>query len=250
MIDDIIRVMRKKFLPDANEDEILNEARPLLRETLVSDVTEFGRSVHAEMDALMAAGRIGVSFRNAVLYTTTFPCHTCTRHIITAGVRRVVYIEPYPKSLAPELHDDAIRIYSSDSKDDRRIPFEPFLGIGPRRFFDLFSLKLSSGYATERKVGGVMVNWDFRRDSKPRVPMAPTSYLEREQLIQKTLISIYSEDTQRNVTKAGTPSEERSGILEAPGEDGQASRKLARMEDRRTGDSSSTGERQQGPGQP
>jgi deoxycytidylate deaminase len=242
IIDDIVRVFRK-LLPDSKEEEILKAARPLLRESLVSDVTEFGRSLHAEMDALMAAGRIGVSFRDAVLYTTTFPCHTCTRHIIAAGVKRVVYIEPYPKSLASELHEDAIRILSSDSKRDHRIPFEPFLGIGPRRFFDLFSLKLSSGYTIERKAKGEMVNWDFRRDAKPRVPMAPTSYLEREQLIQKTLISIYSapEETQSNVTT--TPSEERSGVLGTPGEDSQAGRKLARVEDRRTGDSSTTGER-------
>ena len=33
-----------------------------------------------------------------------------------------------------------------------RRPFEPFVGIGPRRFFDLFSLKLSAGYRVERKV--------------------------------------------------------------------------------------------------
>jgi hypothetical protein len=201
------------------------------------------------MDALMAAGRIGVSFREAVLYTTTFPCHTCTRHIIVAGVKRVVYIEPYPKSLAPELHDDAIRISKATSKNDRRIPFEPFLGIGPRRFFDLFSLKLSSGYTIERKMGGTKANWDFRKDAKPRVPMAPTSYLEREQLIQKTLISIYTatEEAQRNVTTTGTPSQERPGVLEAPGEDRQAGRKLARVEDRGTGDSSASGDRKQAP---
>jgi hypothetical protein len=201
------------------------------------------------MDALMAAGRIGVSFREAVLYTTTFPCHTCTRHIIAAGIKRVVYIEPYPKSLAPELHADAIRILSDDRKEDHRIPFEPFLGIGPRRFFDLFSLKLSSGYIIERKTDEGIVKWDFRHDAKPRVPMVPTSYLEREQLIQKTLISIYStkEEQQQDVTTTGTASEERSRLLESPGEDSQAGRKLARMEDRRTGDSSAAREAKEGP---
>ena len=245
IIDDIIVAFTKRFLPGRNPDEILIEARPLLRETMVGDVTEFGRAVHAEMDALITAGRNGISFREATLYTTTFPCHNCTRHIVTAGVRRVVYIEPYPKSLARELHSDAIRINGAAKKDDRRVPFEPFLGIGPRRFFDLFSLKLSSGYVVERKRNGAKAPWEQRRDSKPRVPMAPTSYLEREQLIHKTLNQIFSirqDEYARADQITGTESQERSGILETGGDDGSPSRKLARMEDRRTGDSLATGD--------
>jgi deoxycytidylate deaminase len=239
IIDDIIVAFSQRFLPDRDADEILREARPLLRETLVSDVTEFGRTVHAEMDAIIAAGRTGVSFGNSTLYTTTFPCHTCTRHIIAAGVKRVVYIEPYPKSLAKELHSDAIRITGAQEKDDRRVPFEPFLGIGPRRFFDLFSLKLSSGYVLERKRDGIVAEWDHRRDSKPRVPMTPTSYLEREQLIQTTLNSIFSKKRGNQTSDAkntGIASQERGRVLESSGEDGSPGRKVARMEDRRTGD--------------
>lgn len=244
IIDDIILALAKKFLPERNVDEILEEARPLLRETLVSDVTEFGRSVHAEMDALLAAGRTGVSFTGSTLYTTTFPCHTCTRHIIASGVKRVVYIEPYPKSLAKELHSDAIKI-GGGKEEDGRIPFEPFLGIGPRRFFDLFSMKLSSGYVVERKVEGAVLNWQQRRDSRPRVPMAPTSYLEREQLIHKTLDSIFSvkqDEHGVNVEITGTAGQDGGGILATRREDGAPRRKLAGMEDRRAGDSSATGD--------
>lgn len=245
IIDDIILAFSKKFLPGRNTDEILKEARPLMRETLVSDLTEFGRAVHAEMDAIIAAGRTGVSFAASTLYTTTFPCHTCTRHIVAAGVKRVVYIEPYPKSLAKELHSDAIRIAGAGEKEDRRIPFEPFLGIGPRRFFDLFSLKLSSGYAIERKLNGSMTPWDQRRDSRPRVPMAPTSYLEREQLIQTTLNSVFSikrDEQISDVKTTGIAGQERSRILEPSGEDGPPSRKVARMEDRRTSDNLAAGD--------
>jgi len=244
IIDDIILAFSKRFLPERDVDEILQEGRALLKETLVSEVTEFGRSVHAEMDALIAAGRTGVSFNNSTLYTTTFPCHTCTRHIIAAGVCRVVYIEPYPKSLAKELHSDAIKI-GGEKENNGRIPFEPFLGIGPRRFFDLFSLKLSSGYAVERKLNGAILQWDQRRDSRPRVPMTPTSYLEREQLIHKTLNSIYSfkqDEHGSNVKTTGIASQDGSRVLEARREDGAPGRKLARMEDRRAGDSSASGE--------
>jgi hypothetical protein len=197
------------------------------------------------MDAIIAAGRTGVSFNDSTLYTTTFPCHTCTRHIIAAGVKRVVYIEPYPKSLAKELHSDAIRISSKREKDDRLIPFQPFLGIGPRRFFDLFSLKLSSGYVIERKLDGKIVEWDQRRNSKPRVPMAPTSYLEREQLIQATLNSVFSIKREENASDAkttGIAGQERAGVLDTPREDGSPGRKVARMEDRRTGNNLATGD--------
>jgi deoxycytidylate deaminase len=246
IIDDIIRTFRAKFLPDSNEVDLLREARPLIKGTLLSDITEFGRSVHAEMDALMAAGRTGVSFRDSVLYTTTFPCHTCTRHIIAAGIKRVVYIEPYPKSLAPQLHSDAIKLVGEDpvrqaGQSDVRIPFEPFVGIGPRRFFDLFSLKLSSGYAIERKSDGKKFDWERFRDSKPRVPMAATSYLEREQLISKSLDSIFASQSEtKNATTEVTEREERSGILASSGEDSTPSRKLARLEDRRTLDRPAT----------
>ena len=236
IIDDIILAFGKQFLPDKNKEELLKEARPLLEKTLVSDVTEFGRSVHAEMDAIIAAGRTGVSFRDATLYTTTFPCHTCTRHIIDAGVKRVLYIEPYPKSLAKELHNDAIRLSGATRKGDSRIPFEPFLGIGPRRFFDLFSLKLSSGYTIERKENSSVVGWDLRRNAKPRVPMPPTSYLEREQLISKTLVSVFATKEEAQNDAKTTQSQERPRILETNGENSPPGRKLAGMENRRTGD--------------
>ncbi|MDN3612645.1 hypothetical protein QWZ16_23945 [Vibrio ostreicida] len=26
-----------------------------------------------------------------------FPCHNCAKHIVASGIKRVVYVEPYPK---------------------------------------------------------------------------------------------------------------------------------------------------------
>jgi len=42
------------------------------------------------------------------------------QHIVVAGVRRVVYIEPYKKSQAIRLHGDAITL---DDHGDRRRPY-------------------------------------------------------------------------------------------------------------------------------
>ena len=81
-----------------------------LRRSRLRDLTEFGRPVHAEMEALLSCARSGVSPRGGVLYCTTFPCHNCAKHIVAAGIERVFYVEPYPKSLAAELHRDAIAV--------------------------------------------------------------------------------------------------------------------------------------------
>jgi deoxycytidylate deaminase len=79
------------------------EGDGILRDTQVAGLLEFGRPVHAEMAALMDAARRGIEVRGCTLYTTTFPCHICARHIIASGVGRVVYIEPYPKSATKDL---------------------------------------------------------------------------------------------------------------------------------------------------
>ena len=64
------------------------------------------------------------------LYTTTFPCHNCTRHIVASGIAKVYYIEPYAKSLALELHNDAIEL-----RGKRR---ESYFSPGPRSTLKLF----------------------------------------------------------------------------------------------------------------
>lgn len=91
-------------------EDILNRVgdhgvdREKLRKTLTSsriaDITEYGRMVHAEMEALLSCARSNVSAHGATLYCTTFPCHNCAKHVVAAGITRVVYIEPYPKSKA------------------------------------------------------------------------------------------------------------------------------------------------------
>jgi deoxycytidylate deaminase len=201
--------------------------------TAIGDITEFGRSVHAEMDAITTCARTGVPIAGATLFTTTFPCHTCTRHIVAAGIRRVVYIEPYPKSQAGVLHGDAICLAPCNEPDNqKKIPFEPFVGIGPRRFFDLFSLKLSAGYRVERKVHGGVIDWKLETHAKPRVPMATTSYIQREEYISKTIVATYKEKSSQS-GGSGAESQDRRGVLEADGKNRGPSREVASVEGRR-----------------
>jgi deoxycytidylate deaminase len=162
--------------------------RSSLRSAGFFDISEFGRSVHAEMEALLACARSGRSARDAVLYTTTFPCHNCTRLIIGAGIRKVIYIEPYAKSRASDLHPDAISV---EKEEAGKIPFLPFVGVGPRRYFDLFSLGLSTGYPIERKKNGKLAPWE-RSNAPIRLQMKPSTYLQRELLAYKDLRRILS----------------------------------------------------------
>ena len=64
--------------------------------------------------------------------------------------------------------------------------FIPFVVIGPRRFFDLFSLKLSTGREIERKRAGVALKQE-RRDALVRIPLTPLSYLESERKVADLL---------------------------------------------------------------
>ena len=101
------------------------------------DVIEYVRAVHAEMAALSDAARRSALVDGCTMYVTTFPCHHCARHILAAGIARVVFISPYAKSLALSLHGDALVVGRAPA-GVRKVPFEPFIGIGPRRYGALF----------------------------------------------------------------------------------------------------------------
>lgn len=117
-----------------------------LRKTRIGQLLEFSRAVHAEMDALLAAARSGAKTGGTRLYVTTFPCHNCARHIVSAGVLEVQYIEPYLKSQAIPLHGDAIvtdprkwnrPVAGGTTAEDGGTPnvlFRPFIGVAPRLY--------------------------------------------------------------------------------------------------------------------
>lgn len=49
----------------------------------------------------------GVSTQGATLYCTHQPCVVCSKILINAGIKRIVYGHPYPDKLAQEmLHSD------------------------------------------------------------------------------------------------------------------------------------------------
>jgi deoxycytidylate deaminase len=121
-----------------------------LRKTEVGRLLEFSRAVHAEMDALLSAGRQGTSTVGTRMFVTTFPCHYCARHIVAAGVDEVQFIEPYQKSKALSLHGDAIVSDGTNWRPPSEVVnavasageghpppyvlFRPFTGVAPRLY--------------------------------------------------------------------------------------------------------------------
>lgn len=107
----------------------------ILSKTKASDIIEYSRAIHAEMDAIISLARcVSETTVNKTLYSTTYPCHNCARHIVAAGITKVMYIEPYEKSLALKLHDDSI----TDSDEKQKVYFQPFEGVSPERFQKFF----------------------------------------------------------------------------------------------------------------
>ena len=141
------RRITKRIVKDLARKELLTsgvkrkQVKRLVEATEIDDLIEFIRAVHAEMAALMDAARRGTPVADATLYVTTFPCHHCARHIVASGIKRVVYVAPYPKSLVQELHDDSIKVDPRHrQRKHRRVTFEPFVGIGPNRYLELFEM--------------------------------------------------------------------------------------------------------------
>lgn len=177
---------------NSNEPQAISEV--LLRDksargvgaSRLMDIIEFGRIIHAEMSAISDAARLGVSIKDTTLFSTTFPCHLCAKHIVAAGVRRVVFLEPYPKSYASELHDDSISV---GILVPGKVLFEPFIGISPYRYRDLFE-KGKRKYS-----GGVAQPW-HKDKKRPMIEVYFPSYFEAEAYVVNALYQkIKAQDT-------------------------------------------------------
>jgi deoxycytidylate deaminase len=155
--------------------------RSVLRKSPLRDITEYGRSVHAEMEALLACARGNTSCVGAVIFCTTFPCHNCAKHIIAAGIKEIIYIEPYPKSKALKFHDDSLATEKVEPPETK-VRTKPFIGVGPRLFFDLFSLTMSDGRPINRKDNESGAAVDSKPEARsPRVQMLPFAHRKFEE---------------------------------------------------------------------
>ncbi|WP_312590119.1 anti-phage dCTP deaminase [Vibrio cholerae] len=140
-----------KYEFEISEDLIDKIVDSIYKNSRLGSLIEFSRSIHAEMDAITSLARIsGENTKGKILYTTTYPCHNCARHIVASGIEKVIYIEPYEKSLALELHDDSIIDNIDDAES--KLVFTTFEGVAPRRYQKFF-------FSTaDRKKDGIAVS--------------------------------------------------------------------------------------------
>ena len=64
-------------------------------------------ATHAEQNAIIQAAKLGVSIDGATLYCTHQPCTICTKMIINAGIKKVIYREGYPDDFSMEILKEA-----------------------------------------------------------------------------------------------------------------------------------------------
>jgi cytidine deaminase len=190
LIAETLQALKKKEwlakeISSLSTDEMVAQAICLVDPVLPKDskirsLIEFGRAVHGEMAALTDAAKRGVAVDKCMMFVTTFPCHLCARHIVAAGISKLVYIEPYAKSLAAELYPDSIAVDGEHSKN-KQVPFVPFVGIAPRQYMDLFA-------ASSRKNKDGTITSFSAKSAMPKFTQEHGVYLEHEVSAFKNLL--------------------------------------------------------------
>jgi deoxycytidylate deaminase len=173
------------FSPLEQREDNLKQAKNVIASSSkLKGLIEFSRSIHAEMHAILNAGRklSGDKMIMGKLFVTTYPCHSCARHIVAAGIAEVYYIEPYRKSLATKLHGDAI---SERETDHEKVRLLPFSGVAPGRYLDLFRVPSDSRKGKD----GLMIKL-APKDAWPRLEKSKEAFPTLEGLVVRSLAEL------------------------------------------------------------
>ena len=85
------------------------------------------RSLHAEENAILQTAHLGgAPLKDSILFSTTFPCNLCAKQIIAVGIKKVVYIDPYPMLQAKKMLSEA------------SIETEKFEGVTSQAFYKIY----------------------------------------------------------------------------------------------------------------
>ena len=94
---------------------------------------------------------------------------------MAAGIDRVFFIEPYPKSLAGELHSDAVSENEGDK--GKKVLFLQYAGIAPKNILKLFSVGL-----TRKDSDGKLKRFD-KKTASPVVVVSLDDYSTHEKYV-------------------------------------------------------------------
>jgi cytidine deaminase len=179
-------------------EKLYFEKSGALRKARLRDNIDYIRAVHAEGAAIIDAARHGVATKKCILFSTTFPCHECARHIVAAGIKEVVYLEPYPKSAVKSLYEDSIQV-DPYHRDKRKLLFRTFVGVSPSRYLEFFTVD------RERKdVHGQRIRFDLRTED-PHLPeyTPPASAAESTERLE---LQRFTEFLEQVKTQTSSPS--------------------------------------------
>jgi len=68
---------------------------------------ELCRGIHAEQNAIVQAAIHGASIKGGHIYITHSPCVQCSKMIINAGIKKVIFSGDYPDKLSMEMLGEA-----------------------------------------------------------------------------------------------------------------------------------------------
>ncbi len=77
------------------------------------------RTIHAETNSIIQAALHGISTKNATCYVTHLPCVNCTKVLINAGIKRIVY------SVAYRYDDNAQKFLSAANIELAQLDYFP-----------------------------------------------------------------------------------------------------------------------------
>lgn len=68
---------------------------------------ELCRGLHAEQNAIIQAAYHGISIAGSTLYCTNKPCVICSKMLINAGIKKIIYEQGYDDPLADQMLTEA-----------------------------------------------------------------------------------------------------------------------------------------------
>ena len=74
------------------------------------------RTIHAEMNVICQAAKMGISLDEATLYCTHEPCFECLKHLQSAGIWKVIYKNSKKDKRTPKEYYNSICVikYNED----------------------------------------------------------------------------------------------------------------------------------------
>lgn len=68
---------------------------------------ELCRALHAEQNVIIQAVLYNVDLKGAKLYVTNQPCVTCSKMLISCGIKEIIILDGYPDELAKKMLKEA-----------------------------------------------------------------------------------------------------------------------------------------------